>query len=85
MQLAQDLWIAQNRRLEELTHLAKKQSSAFPYLQDVIKAQVDRFPGNGIKGRPERVMEDIVKNVSTDFHTVCKEFWDRESISETLN
>ena len=69
-----------NRNLEELTNLSKHQSLAFPYLQEVVKAHVDRFPRDGTKGRPERVIEDITKNISTDFHEVFKEFWNRESI-----
>jgi hypothetical protein len=63
-----------------LTNLSKNQSSSFPYLQEVIKAHVDRFPKDGTKGRPERVLEDIIQNISTDFHEVFKEFWSRESI-----
>ena len=81
LQLGQDLWTAyKSGNLEGLIHLAKNQSSAFPYLQEVIKAHVDRFPQDGTKGRPEKVIEDIIKNVSTDFHEVFKEFWNRESI-----
>jgi len=81
LKLGQDLWTAyKNADPEELIHLAKNQTAAFPYLQEVIKAHVDRFPKDGRKGRPEKVIEEIIRNVSTDFHTVCKEFWDRESI-----
>ena len=81
LQLGQDLWTAYKRgNLEELICLANNQSSAFPYLQEVVKAHVDRFPKDGTKGRPEKVIEDITKNVSTDFHKVFKEFWNRESI-----
>jgi len=81
LQLGQDLWTAyKNGNLEELTRLAKNQSSAFPYLQEVIRAHIDRFPKDGTKGRPEKVIEDITKNVSTDFHKVFREFWNRESI-----
>jgi len=81
LQLGQDLWVAyKTGNLEELTRLARNQSSAFPYLQEVIKAHVDRFPGDGTMGRPEKVIEEIIKNVSTDFHIVFKEFWNRESI-----
>ena len=80
LQLGQDLWTAyKNGNLEELTRLANNQSSAFPYLQEVIKAHVDRFPKEG-KGRPEKVIEDITNNISTDFNKVLKEFWDKESI-----
>jgi hypothetical protein len=81
LQLGQDLWTAyKSGNLEELICLAINQSSAFPYLQEVVKAHVDRFPKDGTKGRPEKVIEDITKNVSTDFHKVFKEFWNRESI-----
>ena len=81
LQLGQDLWTAyKSGDLAELIRLAENQSSAFPYLQEVIKAHVDRFPKDGTKGRPERVIEDIIKNISTDFHKVFKEFWTRESI-----
>jgi len=77
----QELWKAyKNGDLEELTNLAKHECSAFPFLQEVVKAHVDRFPKDGTKGRPEKVIEDIVKNISTDFHKVFEEFWKRESI-----
>lgn len=81
LHLGQELWKAYKKGdLEELTNLSQHQSSAFPYLQEVVKAHVDRFPKDGSKGRPEKVIEDIVKNVSADFHEVFKEFWNRESI-----
>lgn len=77
----QYLWTAyKSGNLEELTRLAKKQSSAFPYLKEVIKAHVDRFPKEGRKGRPEKVIEDIILNISTNFDTVLNEFWNKESI-----
>ena len=81
LQLGRDLWTAyKSGNLEELIRLAENQSPAFPYLQEVIKAHVARVPKDGAKGRPEKVIEDIINNISTDFHTVCKEFWSRESI-----
>ncbi|KIC94507.1 hypothetical protein, partial [Flavihumibacter solisilvae] len=43
-------------------------------------AHVDRFPKDGTKGRPEKVIEDIITHISTDFTEVFKEFWSRESI-----
>jgi hypothetical protein len=80
LQLAEDLWTAyKSGNLDELTRLATKQSSTFPYLQEVVKAHVDRFPKEG-KGRPEKVIEDITKNISTDFDKVLAEFWNKESI-----
>ncbi|MGC4039041.1 MAG: hypothetical protein QM764_23990 [Chitinophagaceae bacterium] len=76
-----DLWRAyKSGNPDELTNLSINQSSAFPYLQEVVKAHIDRFPKDGTNGRPEKVIEDITKNISTDFHTVFKEFWNRESI-----
>ena len=81
LQLGQNLWTAyKNGNLEELTRLARTQSAAFPYLEEVVQAHVDRFPKDGEKGRPERVIEDITKNISTEFREVFKEFWNRESI-----
>jgi hypothetical protein len=75
------LWkVYKNGNLKELTNLSKHQSLAFPYLQEVVKAHIDRFPNDGTKGRPEKVIEDIINNISTDFNTVFTEFWHRESI-----
>lgn len=81
MDLGQDLWKAyKNGDLDELTDLSKNQSTSFPYLQEVVNAHVDRFPKDGSEGRPEKVIEDITKNISTDFYKVFEEFWNRESI-----
>jgi hypothetical protein len=81
LNFGQELWKAyKNGNLEELTNLAEHQSPAFPYLQEVVTAHVDRFPKDGTVGRPEKVIEDIIKNISTDFHKVFEEFWKRESI-----
>ncbi|WP_153799497.1 DUF1835 domain-containing protein [Foetidibacter luteolus] len=81
MHLGDELWKAYKKgNLEVLTNLSKKQSSAFPYLQEVVKAHVDRFPKDGEKGRPEKVIEEIIQNGSNDFGNVFKEFWSRESI-----
>ena len=45
MNLGRELWKAyKNGNLEELTNLTKNQSFSFPYLQEVVKAHVDRFP-----------------------------------------
>jgi len=59
---------------------AKNPRAAFPYLQEVIKAHVERFPTEGSVGRPERVLEEIIENGFSDFHDVFTEFWKRESI-----
>ncbi|MEJ1238031.1 hypothetical protein WBG78_07880 [Chryseolinea sp. T2] len=81
LQLAQELWAAyKDNKTDALIRLAKNQSVAFPYLREVVKAHVDRFPKDGTKGRPEKVIEDITVNISTDFNKVFREFWSRESI-----
>lgn len=81
LQVGHALWTAyKNNDQEELMRLAKDPSVAFPYLKEVVQAHIDRFPKDGTKGRPEKVIEDITKNVSTDFPIVFKEFWNRESI-----
>lgn len=81
LQVGQELWTAyKNNDLEALSHVAKYQSPGFPYLGEVVKAHIDRFPKDGTNGRPEKVIEDITKNISTDFQEVFKEFWNRESI-----
>lgn len=81
LNVGEDLWKAyKNGDLEGLVNLSKNKSSAFPYLQEVVAAHIDRFPKDGTKGRPEKVIEDIIKNISTDFNSVFKEFWNRESI-----
>lgn len=81
LQMGQDLWTAYiSGDLENLTILARNQSLAFPYLLEVVNAHVDRFPKDGSKGRPEKVIEEIARNISTDFPKVLQEFWKTESI-----
>lgn len=81
VKLGHSLWDAyKSANLETLTELSKVPSKAFPFLQEVIKAHVDRFPIDGTKGRPEKVIEEITKYISNDFQIVFKEFWKRESI-----
>lgn len=81
LKLGQDLWTTyKSENLQELIRLAENQSSAFPYLQEVVKAHVDRFPEDGTKGRPEKLIEEIIQAGTEDFPNVFKEFWDKESI-----
>jgi hypothetical protein len=80
-QLGQDLWKAyKNHNLDELVRLSNTSSNAFPYLGAVVEAHVARFPKDGTRGRPEKVIEDIIRNNSSDFREVLKQFWSRESI-----
>ena len=80
VQLGSDLWMAyKHSDLGGLMRLARNQSHTFPHLMEVIQAHIDRFPSDGAKGRPERVLEEIMKG-ATDFQEICREFWRRESI-----
>ena len=81
IQLGQQLWNAyKNSNFTELKSLSKNQTDAFPYLKEVIEAHIDRFPKEGEKGRPEKVLEEIINTHPVDFQTVFQEFWKRESI-----
>jgi hypothetical protein len=81
LQFGQDIWaVYKSNDLEELTRLAENQSPTFPYLQEVVKAHVERFPQDGTDGRPERVLKEITENITTNFHQVFEEFWNSESI-----
>ncbi len=81
IQTGQQLWQAyKDANFTELKSLSGNHSSAFPYLQEVVEAHIDRFPNNGEKGRPEKVLEEIIKTSPVDFQIVFREFWKRESI-----
>lgn len=81
IELGDSLWrVYKAGNMGKLQKLSRAKSDAFPFIREVITAHIERFPKRGEKGRPERVLEDILKNKSTDFHEVCREFWKRESI-----
>jgi hypothetical protein len=81
IQLGQHLWTAyKNADFEELKSLSKNQISGFPYLGEVVEAHIDRFPQEGEKGKPEKILEEIMKTISTDFPIVFREFQNRASI-----
>ncbi len=81
VRLGHYLWNAYKLHdLEGMGRLSRNSSPAFPYLQEVVQAHVDRFPTDGSKGRPERVIEEIIQSGITDFHKVFEAFWKRESI-----
>jgi hypothetical protein len=81
LQFGGDLWAAyKHTDLAALGRLSHLGTAAFPYVQEVVEAHIDRFPENGQTGRPERVLAAIMKNGLTDFKIVFREFWNRESI-----
>ena len=64
-----------------LEKLGKTETANFPFLHEVIQAQLSRRSENGQSGRPERALIAIMteKN-TTDFKTVFAEFSKREGI-----
>lgn len=81
LQFGNELWHAyKHGDLEKLRSLSLRHPPTFPYIGPVIEAHIERFPVGKEKGRPERVLEDIIGKGITDFHQVFREFWSRESI-----
>jgi hypothetical protein len=81
IRLGVGLWKAyKSGDLAALETLSKSTSVAFPYLEEVCKAHIERFPKDGISGRPERVLQDIIAYKTTDFNAVFSEFFHREGI-----
>jgi hypothetical protein len=81
LRLGADLWAAYKKGdLIRLEVLSKQHSRCFPYLEEVCKAHIERFPKNGGRGRPEQVIADIVLNQTSDFNRLFIEFFKRQGI-----
>jgi hypothetical protein len=79
--LGKQLWLAyQHNDLKQLETLAGSQSPCFPYLKEVCKAHIDRFPKGNKSGRPERVIKEIIQNGTTDFYAIFNAFFEKEGI-----
>lgn len=63
-----------------MTAFAKQFSLCFPYLKEVCQAHIDRFSATNGKGRPERVVEELVEKHRDNFPAVFKAFFKREGI-----
>ena len=76
------LWTAfKGNDKHTLAKLGSENTGSFPFLKDVVQAQLDRFPDNGSQGRPETVLKDIISEKKTsDFKIIFKEFSLREGI-----
>ena len=81
IELGKNLWIAFKKNdFNTLQQLAAQAPLAFPYLQEVCNAHIERFPENGGKSRPEKIIEDIIVHTSPKFSIVFPEFFKREGI-----
>ncbi len=81
IQLGKSLWEAYRRNdLEYLESLAARKPDAFPYLPEVVKAHVERYPAAGRKARPVSVLEHIVGGGTTEFADIYREFFKREGV-----
>ncbi|MEJ8755564.1 DUF1835 domain-containing protein [Pontibacter sp. H259] len=81
IEFGNELWLAYKAAdLQKLTDLAQQPRPAFPYLQEVVKAHIDRLPEDEEPGRPERTIRDILSHTYGDFNTVFAEFQKREGI-----
>jgi hypothetical protein len=75
--LLSSLWDAyKNDDHEKLTQLSSIKSDNFPFLEQVVQAQLDRK-----NNRPENVLKQIMEEKqTTDFKTIFQEFGKREGI-----
>ncbi|MXV50129.1 DUF1835 domain-containing protein [Pedobacter sp. HMF7647] len=81
LQLGNELWSAYKYNdFSALEKLSKYPSACFPYLKEVCQAHIDRFAEGGRKGRPERVIEELLEGSEKDFPSVFKAFSKREGI-----
>lgn len=81
MNLATDLWTA--FKYADSARLAKLSTTGswyFPHLRAVCQAHLERFSCNGEKGRPERVIEQLITEGPSDFNTVFNKFSQREGV-----
>jgi hypothetical protein len=81
LRLGDDLWTAyRSNNLTELEKLSHHQAPCFPYLKEVITAHIERFPLNGVMGRLEQRLREIIHHSGSDFSTVFKTFSEKEGV-----
>ncbi|MBO6523767.1 MAG: hypothetical protein JJ971_08085 [Balneolaceae bacterium] len=78
----QKLWIAyQKDYVKKLVEVSEQLYPKYPFLQEAVKAQLDRRPTETSEGRPKRVLREIMGEFdTTNFGPVFREFCQRESI-----
>ena len=75
-----ELWNAfSHSDIDAFFALSQTPSVAFPHLDEVVLAHIQRSPVEG-EGRPQRVLRELVASGVTDFPTLFQRFTDREAI-----
>ena len=82
IKLLANLWNAfKTNNRSELKNLASEKSDHFPFLQEVVQAQLDRSSEDNLSGRPEKALKNIMlQNDTKDFKTIFKVFSLQEGI-----
>ena len=79
--LGKNLWESySSKNREHLGTLSKTYSTCFRYLTEVCQAQLDRFPDDGSLGRPDKLINELIKSGKKDFDEVFYIFSNREGI-----
>jgi hypothetical protein len=80
LDLGARLWSAyQQNDFETLISFAERPSQCFPRLKEVCQAHIERFSKDGL-GRPQKRLQQIIKNGHTDFSYIFNEFTRTEGI-----
>lgn len=81
IKLGQHLWKAYaSNDMKTLAELSQAKSMAYPYLQEVCEAQIQRIPHGNQIGRPERVLKEIIDGGDKTFEKAFYKFSEREGI-----
>lgn len=81
LQVGKKLWEAYLQAdFEHLLEVAQSHSNCFQHLEEVCQAHCDRFPVDHSLGRPERMIKEIMKTKTLDFHEVFSEFTNRAGV-----
>lgn len=78
LQLGAELWMAyKDNDLYRLEALAQRPSPCFPHLELACRAHIERFPGHGRTGLPERFITEIIGEGISGFGPVFSAFGKR--------
>lgn len=80
--LLSQLWpLYQQQDHKGLLDIARQLNLDFPFLQPAIRAEIDRYPNEGLPGKPEKLLQEIQLELATkEFGPVFREFTKRGAI-----